>query len=263
MLTGSKSLLTYFPRYRWYPWRQKIIKERNDLTRKSKQLIPFQPYNKNQSGSTFSFTECNVPISLRKMQNYARLLRHKHLQDGIDWIEALCRPSARPLFHLLLRARKVLLENQEMDLARLYIRGAERLRGKWEKRVFLKRDGGYTVRRNNSHKFRITLTQMTMPEFFQKVYIEGKIPRCIVMDMQNAVKEGCVNDPSSFAPYLNSASRREHRKRLKWQVLNKNFNYFAERKKWIKEYENNRLNFENKQRSKRGLLPSNPQITSS
>ena len=254
----------YIARYRWYPWRQKLVKNREARTLKNKALVPKvrlaeeAPYKKRSSeGPQFSFKIVEVSMSLRKLQNYARLLRHKHLQDGIDWIEAVSRPSAEPLMKLLKRAQKALVDEANLDPARLYIENALQETGYYKRNLFKKRDGGFSIRSSNRHRFVVKIREMPLNEFFHRVYILKKIPRAIVMDMASALRDGRAGPHMNraFAPYVTAASRRQHRQELKYLELTRRFDYYAERKKWIAAYQDNIRRFTNRKREARGLGP--------
>lgn len=265
MFTFSNPLLNYFPRARWYPWRQRLVRARNARTQANKTVIPYSGFRPGGRGvkNHFSFTAQSVALSLKKLQRYSQLLRHRHLQDGIDWLAAITRPSSRPLQKLLERTQKTLVEERGLDPARLYIDIAVGERGRYERRVYFTRDGGTKIRRHAVNKFKVCIREMDMKEFFHRVYIEKKVPRCIVLDMQSAVRDGRAEGKTAigFLPYLSSETRRIHRKRIKLLSLQKQWNYRVERKKWIDKYQANLRKWENSLRTARGLLGKLQEVT--
>ena len=255
-------LLTYFPRARWFPWRQRLVKQRNTRTQQNKIAAPYPGFRpeKAEAAASFSFTSSQVPLSLKKLQRYSQLLRHRHLQDAIDWLAAISRPSARPLSKLLLRAQQTLVNTRGLDAARLFVATAVGERGRYERRLFLTRDGGTKVRRHAVNKFQLAVEEMPLPQFFHRVYVEKRVPRCIVLDMQAAVRDLRAVGPVSlgFLPYLTSETRRTHRKSLALLAAKKQWDYFSARDRWIANYSGNTGRHENAARLARGLLPRLP-----
>jgi ribosomal protein L22 len=200
----------------------------------------------------------SVMLSLKKLQRYSLLLRHRHLQDAIDWLEAIARPSSKPLRKLLLRAQSTLTESRSLDPARLFVEIAVGERGKYDRRVFLTRDGGTKIRRHAKNKFRVNIREMSLNEFFHRVYVEKRVPRCIALDMQLAIREGRADPKTAigFLPFLTSETRRAHRRQLKLLHARKQWHYLTERKKWIEGYVGNLHRWENAHREARGLVGS-------
>jgi hypothetical protein len=54
----------------------------------------------------------DISIGLKKLQIYERIIRNRHLQDSIDWIEAICRPSTEPIVKLLKKAQTELVDKK-------------------------------------------------------------------------------------------------------------------------------------------------------
>jgi ribosomal protein L22 len=257
MLTLSAPLYNYFPRARWYPWRQRLVRARNKQTILNKTVTPYPGFQScKDRSSSFSFTAQTVALSLKKLQRYSELLRHKHLQDAIDWLEAITRPSSRPLIKLLQRTQKTLVDERGFDPARLFVNVAVGERGRYERRVNFTRDGGTKIRRHAVNKFKVSVSEMDMNKFFHRVYVEKRVPRCIVIDMQSAVRDGRAEGKTAvgFLPYLTSETRRMHRKRVKLLSLQRDWDYKVERKKWIEKYQTNSRKWESSLRIGRGLL---------
>ncbi|KAF4698249.1 hypothetical protein FOZ63_026361, partial [Perkinsus olseni] len=119
----------YIPRRNWWPWKQKIAHQRQAISRRRKHIWP--RYSdpdaqragdiRSDPGPSVRFKVHDMNLSLKRLWVYGRLLRKKQLQDAIDWMEALCRPSAKPVRDLLYRARTRMVDHHGYDPARLYI----------------------------------------------------------------------------------------------------------------------------------------------
>lgn len=224
------------------------MKNRNARTLRNKNIMPrsldsteVAVGKPSESVKLHDYQSEDISIGLKKLQIYARIVRNRHLQDSIDWMEAICRPSTEPIISLLKRAQKELTDKKRLDPARLYVSYAVHERGHFQKKLFKTRDGGFTVRRSSRHRFVVKIREMPLPEYFHQVYILKRVPRAIVSDMMAALRDGRAppHMQREFAPYVSSDSRRQHRKEMKWLDLNRKFDYFEERRKWILNYTRN------------------------
>ncbi|KAF4659138.1 hypothetical protein FOL47_007708 [Perkinsus chesapeaki] len=119
----------YIPRRNWWPWKQKIAHKNQAITRRKKHIWPrYSDPDEQRAGDIRSdpgpsvrFKVHDMNLSLKRLWVYGRLLRKKQLQDAIDWMESLCRPSAKPVRDLLYRARTRMVDHHGYDPARLYI----------------------------------------------------------------------------------------------------------------------------------------------
>jgi hypothetical protein len=178
---------------------------------------------------------------LRRLHEYVRLLKNRNLQDAIDWVACLTRPSARPILQMLKKAKNDLVEKKGLDLGRLYVDRSHSDRGEYVKIVRRMRVGHYSLFRSPRHHFRIYIREMPMEEYFHRMYILGKVPQCVSYDMRQAIREGRVSAETErvWAPYLTSNSRYRHRKKLRRLHASGEFDYYETRKKWIREYISN------------------------
>jgi ribosomal protein L22 len=206
----------------------------------------------------------DVPISLRRLHEYVRLLKRRNLQDAIDWVACLTRPSARPILQMLRRAKIDLVEKKGMDLGRLYIDHSHSDRGEYSKMVRRMRVGQYAMFRSPRHHFRIYVRNLPVEEYFHRMYILGKVPQCVSFDMRQAIRERRVppENVRSWSPYLTSNSRYRHRLQLRRLNSIGEFDYYAARKKWIDEYELNLVRMRDSRRNSRagGVVESVEQI---
>jgi len=264
---GSRGF--YFPRDRWFPWRQKKSAGRRAALERKRHIWP-RYFDADEDPIVFKddkivahkFQKDCIPLSIKRMQDYTRLLKGRQLQDGIDWLACLARPSSQPLRDILDQAMKECTEVHAWDPARIWIYRMSTASGFYMRRVkfHTKRDStakGPSLERNPRHKFMLWVREMPLPEFFHRMYIFNKVPRSIRLDMRCALVQKKVPQEMEkvWAPYLNSRSRFKHRYALKWRDCTRDFDYYTERRKWIDEYEYNRAREENEARAARGLPP--------
>ena len=243
----------YFARARWFPWRQKIAhrwqrqaaKDRHVLPRsvnpKESPIMTSAKSDISRASSLYHYQIKEVPLSLRRLHEYVRLLKRRNLQDAIDWIACLTRPSSRPILQMLERAKWDLCEKKGLDLGRLYIDHSHSDIGEYVKIVRRMRVGHFSMFRSPRHHFRIYIRNMPLEEYFHRMYILGKVPQCVSFDMRQALREKRVAPEieRKWEPYLTSNSRYHHRKELRRRNSIGEFDYYAERKKWIAEYQQN------------------------
>lgn len=212
----------------------------------------------------FHYQVKDVPMSLRRLHEYVRLLKRRNLQDAIDWVACLTRPSARPILQMLRRAKHDLVEKRGLDLGRLYIDHSHSDRGEYAKMARRMRVGQYGMFRSPRHHFRIYVRNMPVEEYFHRMYILGKVPQCVAFDMRQAIRERRVPQETArrWAPYLTSNSRFNHRKELRRLHAIGEFDYYAARRKWIEEYQANLIRIRDHKRLARdgGVVSSVGQI---
>ncbi|KAF4728834.1 hypothetical protein FOZ63_014958 [Perkinsus olseni] len=129
-------------------------------------------------------------LSLKRLWVYGRLLRKKQLQDAIDWMEALCRPSAKPVRDLLYRARTRMVDHHGYDPARLYIARIWTERGPRVMSIHQQRAGYYFRKKKLQNMMQLVVREMPMNEYFHKVYIMKEVPRSVTLDMRMALRDG-------------------------------------------------------------------------
>ncbi len=256
----------YFARARWFPWRQKIahrwqrqaMKDRHliprDIDRHEAKIItgPDHSPGVNNTGM-HHYQVKDVPMSLRRLHEYVRLLKRRNLQDAIDWVACLTRPSARPLLQMLRRAKHDLVDKKGLDLGRLYIDHSHSDRGEYSKMVRRMRVGQYGMFRSPRHHFRIFVRNLPMEEYFHRMYILGKVPQCVAFDMRQSIREHRVPPETirKWSPYLTSNSRFQHRKELRRLNAIGEFEYYSARRKWIEEYRTNLVRIRDQTRNSR------------
>jgi ribosomal protein L22 len=258
----------YFARARWFPWRQKIAHRWQRQTVKDRHLIPRETNRKerpimtsassdtSRMDSLYHFQVKEVPMSLRRLHEYVRLLKRRNLQDGIDWIACLTRPSAKPILQMLEGAKRDLVDKKGLDLGRLYIDHSHSDRGEYIKIVRRMRVGHYSLFKSPRHHFRIYIREIPLDEYFHRMYILGKVPQCVSFDMRQAIREKRVAPEVErrWQPYLTSASRYRHRKELRRLHSIGEFDYYAKRRKWLTEYQSNITRLKQAEKDRRSNL---------
>ena len=258
----------YFARARWFPWRQKIAHRWQRQAAKDRHILPREINPKetpimtsarndvSRKSSLYHFQAKEVPMSLRRLQEYVRLLKRRNLQDAIDWVACLTRPSARPILNMLQKAKRDLVDKRGLDLGRLYVDHSHSDRGEYIKIVRRMRVGHYSLFKSPRHHFRIYIREIPLEEYFHRMYILGKVPQCVSFDMRQAIREKRVSPEVErlWRPYLTSASRYLHRKEIRRLHSIGQFDYYAERRKWISEYQSNIARLKQAERDHRNSL---------
>ena len=211
----------YFPRKNWFPWRVRYLKEEQRVGRIRRHLFPGPPRSAEEAaarkeeepifggGPLLSFTKEDIPLRVKRMVTYRRLLAKKQIDDAIEWLECLHRPSSQPVLDLLKRARRICVEQKGLDAARLYLQILMPQRGYVIKDGKLTRAGFMHIYRRPRHKLRIVLREMPLAECYQRWYVMKKPPRAMAVDMRLAIHENRVGPRAvrEWAPYMTSASR--------------------------------------------------------
>lgn len=273
---GIQTRGVYFARARWFPWRQKIahrwqrqaMHDRHLLPRevdsKKKPIMTSKPRrDASELGALYHYQVKEVPLSLRRLHEYVRLLKNRNLQDAIDWIACLSRPSSRPILQMLKRAKYELVEKRGLDLGRLSIDHSHSDRGEYVKIVRRMRVGHYSMFRSPRHHFRVYVREMPVEEYFHRMYILGKVPQCVSFDMRQALRDQRVAPETAraWAPYLTSNSRYRHRRELRRLNSIGQFDYYKARDRWIRNYQNNLVRLKDTERLNRNGGSSIEQIS--
>eukprot|EP00397_Hematodinium_sp_SG-2012_P054342 GEMP01065454.1.p1 GENE.GEMP01065454.1~~GEMP01065454.1.p1 ORF type:complete len:281 (+),score=47.69 GEMP01065454.1:126-968(+) len=217
----------YIPRKNWFPWRVRLIKDRQRRLRAKRNLFPREPVVgedgiDHMGGPLLKFKQNEIQMSVRRLVEYGKWIKRHHAQDAIDRVECLGRPSARPIIKLL--------------------------------------KGKFGLERSPRNKMVLYLREAPKTEFFHKCYILGQVPRSMASDMRLALRDRRVSPQMehTWSPYLTAASRHQHRQELKWRQITKKFDYFEERRKWIEEYDANTQRQQIEERVARGLPDARP-----
>lgn len=254
----------YFPRKNWFPWRQRIVHQRQAALCKKRHVLPRYRdpgeapiFQTKEDGTQLAFRAKELRLSLKRLLDYARLIRRRQLQDAIDWVESLAKMKSEPILKLLRDAYKECSEKRKMDIARVYIFDAQPQRGYFVKSLRRHSRGKYGVTRRPRHMFMVRVREMPLEEYFHRIYVYNKVPRSLAGDMRLSLHQSQVSPQmmKDWAPYLCANSRLFHRKELKWLDSTRQFDYYQARREWIQRYKANLLRASREAREARGLPP--------
>merc|ERR1712012_799051 len=191
------------------------------------------------------------------MLEFAKILRGRQIQDGIDWIEAMARMKSEVILKLLRRAADECTQKYKMDMARVYIFEAHAQRGYFVKSIRRHTKGKYGINKSPRNMFMIRVWEMPLEEYFHRLYVINKVPSSLSSDMRLALHENRVSQQmqKEWSPYLCAYSRWRHRHQLKWLDSTRQFDYYQVRREWIMRYKANLLRQSTEAREARGLPP--------
>lgn len=254
----------YFPRKNWFPWRQRLVHQRQAALRRKRHIWPRQTdeneapiFGGSDDGQVVAFREKEVRLGMKRLLEYARIIRKRQIQDAVDWVESMARLKSEPILKLLRHAMQECIERHKMDLSRIYIFDAHPGRGYFVKSIRQHSRGRYGINKSPRHMFMIRVREMPLEEYFHRLYIYNKVPRSLASDMRLALHENRVSPQTAkeWAPYLCANSRVFHRKELKWLDSTRQFDYYQARREWIQRYKANLLRASTEAREARGLPP--------
>mmetsp|Transcript_19666 Transcript_19666/g.45855 ORF Transcript_19666/g.45855 Transcript_19666/m.45855 type:complete len:319 (-) Transcript_19666:76-1032(-) len=253
----------YFPRNKWFPWRVRLIRQRQAALRQRRHIWPrrIDPEEKpifgDKEEGSLPFRDKHVRLSLKRMLEYTKLIRGRQLQDAIDYVESMGRMKSQHVLKLLRRAMMEVSDKYKWDIARVYITTAFSSRGYFVKSIRRHTRARFGINKAPRHLFNIRVREMPLEEYFHRLYIYGKVPLSLSSDMRRALSEHRVSNlmKKEWAPYLTANSRFFHRRSLKYLDATRQFDYYEARKQWIYEYEANRMRSTTEAREARGLPP--------
>lgn len=254
----------YFPRKHWFPWRVRIIHKRQATIRKYRHAWPRRQdpseapiFGVKEDGTQLAFRDRDIRIGMKRLLEYAKLLRHRQMPDAIDQVESIARMKSEVILKLLRRAMKECEEHHRWDIARTYIFDAQPQRGSFVKSLRKHSRGNFGVVKSPRHMFMVRVRQMPLEEFFHRMYVYNKVPRSMAADMRLALHQNLVSPQmiKQWAPYLQSNSRYFHRREMKWLDRTRQFDYYQVRREWIQKYKANLLRASTEAREARGLSP--------
>jgi ribosomal protein L22 len=254
----------YFPRKNWFPWRSRLMHQRQAALRQKRHIWPRRYddaeapiFGGKEDGEVLAFRRKEIPIGQKKLLEYARIIRGKQIQDGIDWVESMIRMKSEPILKLLRNAAQECIEKHNMDIARVYIFDAQPQRGYVVKSIRAHARAKYGINKSPRHMFMVRVREMPLEEYFHRVYVFNRVPRSLASDMRLALHENRVNPQvaKDWAPYLCASSRHAHRHELKWLDSTRQFDYYKARHEWIQRYRANLFRNSTEAREARGLPP--------
>eukprot|EP00929_Paragymnodinium_shiwhaense_P113502 TRINITY_DN81790_c0_g1_i1.p1 TRINITY_DN81790_c0_g1~~TRINITY_DN81790_c0_g1_i1.p1 ORF type:complete len:347 (-),score=67.37 TRINITY_DN81790_c0_g1_i1:32-1072(-) len=254
----------YFPRARWWPWRARLMHQRQARDRARRHIWPRYSdpqeapiFGDKNDGSQLMFRDKELKLGMRRMLDYCRLIKDKQIHDAIDWVECLGRFKSEIVAKLLRRALKESTENYGLDPARLFIYEAQPQRGYVIKSIRRHSRGRYGINKAPRNAFMVRVREMPLEEYFHRIFIYNKVPRSLSADMRLALHENRVSEQmmKEWAPYLCADSRLRHRIALKWVDATRQFDYYQTRSDWIQKYRANQMRATTEAREARGLPP--------
>ncbi|CAJ1411257.1 unnamed protein product [Effrenium voratum] len=253
----------YFPRKHWFPWRVRLVRQRQAALRAKRHIWPRRqdpeeaPIFGDKEGDVLSFREEEVRISVKKLEHYAKIMKHKQIQDAYDWVDSLSRMKSEVILKLLEKAMEECRDRRGWDLGRTYVVDPQPGRGHYVKSLRKHSRGRYGIMKAPRNNFIIRVRQMPLEEWFHRIFIYNKVPRSLSGDMRLALHQKRVSPQmqKEWSPYLHANSRLFHRKELKWLDSTRQFDYYQVRREWIEKYKANLLRSSTEAREARGLPP--------
>ncbi|KAK1444169.1 hypothetical protein BgAZ_100750 [Babesia gibsoni] len=174
------------------------------------------------SANVWEFTVEGLPISLKRLKLYTKLLNNLHLQDAIDWLHAMPNIRTNHILNSLSNSQKKIYEEYNGDPSRLYIDNMIINYKTPIKQIkyHALRNFGIMCTWRNSIVYRIR--EMPMNEFYQKIFILGRIPKSMGAELRAAIYEKRVpaQTITEWYPYLTAHSRFFYRKASgTWKIL--------------------------------------------
>mmetsp|Transcript_61622 Transcript_61622/g.156640 ORF Transcript_61622/g.156640 Transcript_61622/m.156640 type:complete len:315 (+) Transcript_61622:99-1043(+) len=254
----------HFPRSNWFPWRTRLIHDRQAALRKKRHILPRKTdpeerpiFYQKEDGNGLAFREKDLRIGMKRLLDYARLIRGRQLQDGIDWVESIARMKSEPILKMMQDAMQECSNKYKLDPARLFIFDAQPQRGKFVRELKKHARGNFGIIRRPRNYFMIRVREMPLEEFFHRIYVFNKVPRSMASDMRLALHQNRVSPQmrKEWAPYLSAHTRQRHRMELKWLDSTRQFDYYQARREWMQRYKSNLLRASAEAREARGLTP--------
>lgn len=251
----------YYRKKGLWEWRRRLIHRLNRNSYRRKFIAPKTPRSdelpikSKDAGHVWEFKVEELPISLKRLKLYSKLLTNLHLQDAIDWLTAFPNVKTNRILNSMSESQKKIYEEFGGDPSRLYVDNIVINYKRPFKQLKHHALGnlGIMCTWRNSLVYRVR--EMPLNEFYHKVFILGKVPRSMSAELRNAVYDRRVDAQAAakWFPYLTAHSRFLFRKDLRY--LNKigQFDYYKHRSNWINEYKDNLNRRLKLLKSRRGL----------
>ncbi|CDR97821.1 hypothetical protein, conserved [Babesia bigemina] len=171
----------YYRKKGIWEWRRKLIFRLNRARYRRQFIVPkvIDPeeagVKSKHSANVWEFTIDGLPIGLKRLKLYTKLLTHLHLQDAIDWLYAMPNVRTNRILNALSDAQKKIYEQYNGDPSRLYIQNMIINYKPPMKQIKYHacRNFGIMSTWRNSIVYRIR--EMPMNEFYQKIFILGRV----------------------------------------------------------------------------------------
>ncbi|AFZ80511.1 hypothetical protein BEWA_033660 [Theileria equi strain WA] len=242
-------------------WRRKLIHRLNSQRYKRKFIVPKEtnpqedPIKSKNTGHVWEFKVEDLPMRLKRLKLYSKLLTNLHLQDAIDWLCAFPNVKTNRILNSLSESQQKIYEEYGGDPSRLYIDNMVINYGSPIKQIKYHALGRFGIMSTWRNKLVYQIREMPMNEFYQKVFILGKIPKSMGVEMRNAIYDKRVPPQTitEWYPYLTAHTRFFYRKYLKWLNRTGKFDYYQHRRNWIDQYNTNLQRRFEQLKSQRGL----------
>ncbi|GBE62113.1 50S ribosomal protein [Babesia ovata] len=216
-------------------WRRKLIFRLNRARYRRQFIVPKVKdpeeagVKSKDSANVWEFTIDGLPIGLKRLKLYTKLFSD---------------------------AQKKIYEQYNGDPSRLYVQNMIINYKPPMKQIkyHALRNFGIMSTWRNSIVYRIR--EMPMNEFYQKIFILGRIPKSMGAEMRAALYEKRVpaQTVTEWYPYLTAHTRFFFRRQLKWMNDTGQFNYYKHRRDWIEQYNSNLRRKIQEARDERGMV---------
>ena len=122
-----RGFVQYLNRKDWFPWRERLIRARQRNAKRKRNILPRwveegeREVRKERKTTSFMFEEQEMVISMKKRMDYGRIVKKQQVDDAMENLVCLNRPSIKKLLDLLERAKREASEKYKLDPARLYV----------------------------------------------------------------------------------------------------------------------------------------------
>ncbi|XP_954602.1 uncharacterized protein TA18910 [Theileria annulata] len=205
----------YYRKKGLWEWRKKLIYRLNKNRYRRKFITPKNydseelPIKSKDSGNVWEFKVQDLPISLKRLKLYSKLLTNLHLQDALDWLNAFPNIKTNRILNSLSESQKKIYEEFGGDPSRLYIDNIIINYGRPIKQIKHHALGNFGIMCTWRNSLVYKIREMPMNEYYQKIFILGKVPKSMSSELRNAVYDKRVDSKivTKWFPYLTSHSR--------------------------------------------------------
>ncbi|KAL8270399.1 hypothetical protein Esti_005628 [Eimeria stiedai] len=217
-------------------------------------------------GRVWVVKKATLPMGRKRLLLLLRLIKGLQLTDATDWLQALAQHRCNSLLNVLFKEQEK-IRDDGADPSRVYVE--QYLIGpaghvKTMRVCFLlfppsvagnlKRGTGlftqmgcpcvvsyhYRVSFLKSYRYFVSLRLRELPlhELFHRTFILKKPPRSLSHDMRTAIKQKQLPPEvvRDWVPYLDAATRYQHKQRLRFLDKQRLFNYMLARRAFLYSY---------------------------
>eukprot|EP00743_Colponemidia_sp_Colp-15_P001324 GILK01001451.1.p1 GENE.GILK01001451.1~~GILK01001451.1.p1 ORF type:complete len:310 (-),score=37.36 GILK01001451.1:124-957(-) len=161
-----------------------------------------------------------IKYSPRKMNVICKEIRRQYAMDAILRMNMHPSTKARYVKAAILRAVREAHDRKKFDVDRLWIAEASVGKGIFLKRLNIQGRGKSGTMTRPSCHVRVLLKEKSLDEFFDLIYVRGKMPASMAAYIRNAARKGELNEEqmAKFKQFFSSQSRRSAMKQLQLDV---------------------------------------------